>query len=72
MKKSKTDKTMTVEIIGPEGVGVVVNGEICMSGDVVSVGVNTGKNLIYRERAKPHDKASAKAPAKPSEAEAKK
>lgn len=68
---------MTVEIIGPSGVGVVVNGEICMPGDVVPVSINTGKNLIYRERAKPCDKTKAKASAKvqaaaPANPEAKK
>ncbi|GEM_PF-1654915 len=67
MRKSKKDKTMTVEILGSNpNVGVLVNGEICKPGDVVPAGVLTGKGLIHRGRAKPYTEASAKASAKAS------
>lgn len=70
--KATKDKTMTVKIIQkpgiPENVGVMIGGEICKPGSVVTVPLSTGRNLIHRERAVLADsgKASPKAPSKAS------
>lgn len=67
MKKTKKDKTMKVQIIGPnKKVGVMVNGETYFPDDVVpDAGLLTAKSLIARGRAVPvsekNEKASAKA-----------
>lgn len=70
--KATKDKTMTVKIVQkpgiPENVGVMIGGEICKPGQVVTVPLSTGRNLIHRERAVTVDsgKASAKTSGKAS------
>lgn len=69
MKKNQKDKTMKVKIVGTnKKVGVMIDGEVHLPGDVAEVGLLTGKSLIARGRAVKADakKKKAKSPAKDS------
>ena len=56
----KTDKTMTIKMIGEDGTAVLIEGEPAKPGDVVTVPLDVARNLIYRERAVKYDDSKAK------------
>lgn len=48
---SKKKKEVEILIVGEENSGVIIDGEICMPDDIVTVSVSDARNLIHRERA---------------------
>lgn len=48
---SKKKKEVEVLIVGEENSGVMIDGEICMPDDIVTVSISDARNLIHRERA---------------------
>jgi hypothetical protein len=56
----KTDKTMTIKMIGEDGTAVLIEGEPAKPGDIVTVPLDVARNLIYRERAVKYDEAADK------------
>ncbi|GFM38315.1 hypothetical protein [Desulfovibrio psychrotolerans] len=60
----KTEKTMTIKILGEKGTAVLIDGEMVMPDSVVTVSLDVARNLIYRERAVKADEADTKAKSK--------
>lgn len=57
------DKSMEIKILpldGAENVGVMIDGELCMPDDVVTVPLSEARSLIHRERAIPASESKGK------------